>query len=202
MLNSPAASTVYLQGTSGRKKRTEQFVVSDELSRILTSVSSTTQRRALCAIDRYGIELVKFKNGFTALHWAARMNRLDICKYLLSRKGDPNARDDHNKIPFDYATSKDIRDLLRPENDEVLLHQIVDMGSLSGTHQKCLKTIATYGWSSLKWGGGWTILHWAYQEERQDIIDFLKLIGVPLEIPDDKGRLPVYYDKSGRFTRG
>jgi len=198
MMNSPAASTIYL-----REKRKQTITsVSPELSAILLTIPSSNQRKALTAIEKYGMEMVRFKNGFTALHWAAKSNRLDICKYLISRKADLSIRDDQGKFPVDYATRDDVRGLITPTTSgRELLTQIVDLDSLSQTHRKCLETIASHGWSTLRWGGGWTILHWAHQEGRQDIIQYLKSINVPMDIPDDKGRLPVYYANNNIHTK-
>jgi hypothetical protein len=197
MINSPAASTVYLSGSVRKhRKRTEPYTPSSELAPILLTITSSTQRRALCAIDKYGIEMVNFKNGFTALHWAAKANRADVCKYLLSRKADPSVLDDQRKTPFDYANRLDVKELLRPGPRKQLLKDVVDLASLPVTHRACLETIAEHGWSSLRWGGGWTILHWAYQHDRQDVIQYLRSAGVPMDIPDDKGRLPLDYSKN------
>jgi hypothetical protein len=53
--------------------------------------------------------------------------------------------------------------------------------------------VSKHGWSKLKWGGGWTIMHWAFQEGRDDVIQYLKSVGVSDQIKDNKGRIPSYY---------
>lgn len=194
---SPAASTVYLSGVDtsrSRKSRARSNLdlhrPSPELTRLLPTIGHALHRRALIAIDKYGIEMVKWKNGFTALHWAAKSNRPDICKYLLTRGANPDLLDDSGKPPRHYTTSQSVVDLLCPPNT---LLSMVDLSSLPASQVECLETVSKHGWSKLKWGGGWTIMHWAFQEGRDDVIQYLKSVGVSDQIKDNKGRIPSYY---------
>jgi len=201
---SPGASTVYLSGgeTSRRGKSKfrrdlDSYRPTPELAKILPSISRAVHRRALVAIDKYGIEMVKWKNGFSALHWAAKSNRPDICIYLLSRGADPTAQDDSGKLPKDYTTSEAVLGVLTPALDP--LHTMVDFSTLPSTQAECLETVARFGWSKLKWGGGWTIMHWAFQTGRDDVIQYLRSIGVPDDLKDDKGRIPSDYSRKINF---
>ena len=83
-LYSPAASTIYLSSRSrkGRARGIEN--ISPELQAVISRVSSSTHRKALLAIDQYGISGVKYKNGFTALHWASKAGLTDVVSYLIS----------------------------------------------------------------------------------------------------------------------
>lgn len=198
---SPGASTVYLSGCdTGRRAKSrirqdlESYRPSPELARLLPTISRAVHRKALVAIDKYGIEMVKWKNGFSALHWAAKSDRPDICTYLIARGADPSARDDQGQCPRDYTSSSAVIEVLAgPPNT---LQSMVDISTLPPTQLECLETISKHGWSRLKWGGGWTIMHWAFQENRKDVIAYLKSLGVSEDqLKDDKGRLPEYYGK-------
>ena len=162
---------------------------------ILPKVTSSIHRRALIAIDRFGPNAVTYKNGFTALHWASKSGHSDIVRYLITRGADLRAKDSEGKTPQDYAdaradaeTSLLLRTQLKP-----LLKEMVELDSLREPCRKALEAIERHGWNSLKWGGGFTILHWAYQNQRDDVIAYCKMIGVPMDVRDNEGRLPVNY---------
>ena len=188
-LNSPAASTIYMGSSRyGRSMRRDSMHVSRELEAILPSVSSSVHRKALIAIDRHGMHAVKWRNGFTALHWACRVGNARVCNYLLSRGADPNARDSTGRLPSDYGTITD--------PNATGLFESVDIASLPEPQRRALEAMERHGWRSLKWGGGWTILHWAYQHNRADVIDYCKNAGMPIDIKDDKGLTPSHYAPS------
>lgn len=56
-------------------------------------------------IERYGLPPnLSDKDGCTLLHWAAINNRLQIVKYLISRRADVNAVGGINgEIPLQWA---------------------------------------------------------------------------------------------------
>ena len=203
-LFSPAASTIYLRSRIHPKHRPQNYsTVSVELQQILPSVSSSMHRKALMAIDRFGIDAVRYKNGFTALHWACKSGNTEVIRYLVAKGANLHQTDDVGKSPQDYADERDdpnasilLQDLsgkdVRDRNI-FALSRTVDLASLKEPHKKALEAIAKHGWSSLKWGGGWTIVHWAYQNGRQDVIDFCKRLNVPFNIPDERGKLPAHY---------
>ena len=201
-MNSPAASTIYLQSRSRSFSRNSiDPEVSSPLRRVLPSVGSTMHRNALITIDRNGIDSVKFRKGFTALHWAYKVGNHEAVRYLLAVGADPDALDADGKRPMDYSTKTSgagpVRRRFDIENEYIpsrpKLSDCVDAMSLREPHRKALEAVEKYGWDSLKWGGGWTILHWAYQENRSDVIEFCRLHGVPADVRDEQGKCPADY---------
>jgi hypothetical protein len=187
LMNSPVASTIHL-GTSGRKSTLNRsaFPISSELERISARIVSSVHRKALIAIDRYGVDAIKWRRGFTALHWAYREGLHEVVEYLIGRGADEEAVDDCGKKPADYSK----------KNMKVLrlgLVELVDLASLPLPQRRALEAMDQYGWESLKWGGGYTILHWAYQSQRGDVIAYCRSIGFPFSIRDAKGKLPQDY---------
>ena len=156
-MNSPAASTIYLNQPKSLLRRASESVLSPELESILSTVNTVTHRRALIAIEKHGIEAVKWKRGFTALHWAEKIERDDIIEFLLKRGADATAQDDDGLIPRDYRKKRRI-------------DEMVKLKDMPESHRKCLEAISRHGWSNMKWAGGWTIMHWAFQEGRDDVI--------------------------------
>lgn len=188
-VHSPLASTIFAMGSSRVSRRRNDPNVSAELKAILPTISSYTHRRALIAVDRYGYQSVKWTRGFTALHWAWKINRMDIVHYLLTKGADPNAVDEHGRTPSDYEPKQKAAD------GSLSLQEMVDLSSLPASQKSCLEVISKRGWNALKWTGGWTILHWAYQENREDIIKYLKSIGVSDDMVDSDGKRPMDYAK-------
>ena len=187
LMNSPIASTIYL-GRSIQKSRINKSLapISQELDGILTQVSSSVHRNALIAIEKYGVDVIKWKRGFTALHWAYREGLTDVINYLINRGADENALDELGKKPIDYRR-------IDEGVARMTLPKLVDLASLPLPQRKALEAIARYGWETLKWSGGFTILHWAYQSHRDDVINYCKLIGMPSTLKDDRGKLPQDY---------
>lgn len=205
-LFSPAASTIYLRSSlHPRRRRRERSLsvkpISDDLQKILDTVASSAHRKALTAIDRFGLDAVKYKRGFTALHWACKVGNQEVVKYLLSKGADITLRDDDGMSPQDYTdargdmeTSRILDSHCRDKGDHLtLLRRIVDLSTLKESHKRALEAIAAHGWSSVKWGGGWTILHWAFQQNRRDVIDFCRHINSPFDTRDEHGRIPADY---------
>ncbi len=51
--------------------------------------------------------------GFTALHWAAMTNKLEVAKLLLRKKADINAREyQYQLTPLDVAKSRQFKDMV------------------------------------------------------------------------------------------
>jgi len=195
-LDSPAASTIYLQNRSRDSRKSHQ--VSAQLESILPSVSSSMHRKALIAIDQTGLSAVKFKKGFSALHWASKTGNTEVVKYLLSKGADPDQEDDEGKTAHDYAMdnySLETSFVLKKDKAKRRLKDMVNLDNLPESHRRALEAVEKHGWSTLKWAGGWTILHWAYQTGRDDVIRYCNAIGVPHDLVDDKGKLPVHYSR-------
>ena len=152
--------------------------VSPELERLLPTISSGVHRKALLAIDQLGLHAVKWKRGFTALHWAAKTGRTDIYEYLISKGADAGLKDEDGKTAADYACMQTACSL--PKN-------------LPPAHQKAVDAIERIGWANVKWAGGWTLLHWGFQAGRPDVIAYCQSKGVPLTIKDAKGNSPQFY---------
>ncbi len=187
-INSPLASTIHLLRSTRRSRQRSFEAISSELRSILTTVSSYVHRRALIAIDRYGYHTVKWTRGFTALHWAWKVNRIDIVEYLLRKGADANARDDRGRLPIDHRPQLENKIV-----ESIRLSDMVDLSTLPISQKACLEVVESRGWNALKWAGGWTILHWAYQEGRRDVIEYLQKIGVPDNLRDAEGRTPSEY---------
>jgi hypothetical protein len=198
-LNSPAASTIYLRSRSrscNQQSGTREQLLSSPLRRAMRLVTSSVHRKALMTIDKYGIDSVRCKNGFTALHWAYKVGNFEVVEYLLSVGADPNSRDSDGKLPRDYIKNDAVSQPQKTDNLHYKpLSELVHLQSLRDPHRKALEAIEKHGWSSVKWGGGWTILHWAFQENRQDVIQFCRMHGAPFDIRDENGRLPAEYRK-------
>ena len=192
-------STIYLR--SNRSQKQDDIKISGTLRKILPTIQSSVHRKALIAIDQQGIGAVKFKNGFTALHWAYRISNHEVVQYLLSRGADPGATDSAGMKPEDYApwclvpkSTFQTRSQKHLELDS--LHLAMDMDSLTPLHRRALESVAKHGWNSVKWAGGWTILHWAFQTGRKDVIEYCRSLGVSFDLPDKDGKCPHEYAKS------
>lgn len=55
-------------------------------------------------------------NKWTALHWAAKSNHLEIVKLLLDKGAKKELKNDKENIPFDLAQSEEIKTLLMTTN--------------------------------------------------------------------------------------
>ena len=52
------------------------------------------------------------KTGFTALHWAAMTNKIEVAKFLIKKGADVNIRDSKmNMSPLDVAQAKGFKDM-------------------------------------------------------------------------------------------
>lgn len=208
-LNSPAASTIYLRSSIHPRRRQRERSLSEkrispDLRKILHTVTSSAHRKALMAIERFGLDAVKYKRGFTALHWACKVGNQEVVKYLLGKGADISLRDDDGMSPQDYTDARGDMETSRLLDSHcmdkghhlALLERLVDLKTLKESHKRALEAIATHGWSCVKWGGGWTILHWAFQHNREDVIDFCRRIDAPFDTRDENGNIPVYYAKN------
>ena len=51
--------------------------------------------------------------GYTPLHYAARMNNTDVAELLLKQGADATLKDDRGRTPLDIAREPAMQDLLR-----------------------------------------------------------------------------------------
>jgi hypothetical protein len=69
-------------------------------------------------VNSPALEKDKYENGkiinATPLMLASMLNKLAIVKFLLEKRADPNKKDIHGKTAYDYAQTKEMRDLLEP----------------------------------------------------------------------------------------
>ena len=148
---------------------------------------------ALDAIEKFGINAVKWADGFTALHWAAENGRLEICKFLVSKEADPQAKDKRGRSPIDLAARGGHLEIVK-----FLKNNLPDEGGqfegIPMEFVKALDAIKSHGWKSLKWAGGWSALHWAAQEGRIDMVRYLVDVAkAPAGLADKAGRSPSFY---------
>merc|ERR1712008_225187 len=59
--------------------------------------------RVLQQVEREGWHSVKFRSGYTLLHWAASKGRSDFCSHFLCLGAQPRSRDASGRTPFDCA---------------------------------------------------------------------------------------------------
>eukprot|EP00927_Polykrikos_kofoidii_P022322 TRINITY_DN20870_c0_g1_i1.p1 TRINITY_DN20870_c0_g1~~TRINITY_DN20870_c0_g1_i1.p1 ORF type:complete len:2012 (-),score=427.80 TRINITY_DN20870_c0_g1_i1:140-6175(-) len=67
-------------------------------------------RTVLDQIEAQGWHTVKWKNGYTMLHWAASKGHTDLCTYLVQLDADPNEEDNQGKTPLSCALEADHED--------------------------------------------------------------------------------------------
>lgn len=60
-------------------------------------------REVLQQIERSGWESVEWERGFTLLHWAAKHDRAELCRWLLQQGADEQAADASGQSAVDYA---------------------------------------------------------------------------------------------------
>jgi hypothetical protein len=83
------------------------------------------QKLLLHDVQTHGWHNVKWKNGFTLLHWACKQGDLDLVKFFVSECGAlPGQEDDFNLKPIDYAKKypkdKTVRKWLEQEFDAIV----------------------------------------------------------------------------------
>merc|ERR1712083_539339 len=54
-------------------------------------------------IETQGWHMMKWKDGYTMLHWAAQNGHEDLCRYLVQLGADPAAKDGQDLSPADFA---------------------------------------------------------------------------------------------------
>ena len=66
---------------------------------------------------RYGADVnARGDQGYTRLHYAARMNNIDVAELRLKQGADAALKDDRGRTPLDLAREPAMQDLLRPHS--------------------------------------------------------------------------------------
>lgn len=60
----------------------------------------------------YGEEVNQTSNGMTPLMYAAKYNRVDVVKFLISKGAEPNTKSDKGFTALDYAEQTGARDVV------------------------------------------------------------------------------------------
>jgi ankyrin repeat protein len=66
--------------------------------------------------------------GATPLHLAAQRRRAEMCRFLVSKSADVNAKDNRGKTPYDYSDDNEIRELLAPTVNTKRLRRLEPSG--------------------------------------------------------------------------
>jgi len=64
-------------------------------------------KQVLVNIHKVGWRGMKWKEGFTMLHWATKKGKLDLCEYLVQLDADPSASDSSGATPISMAAGND-----------------------------------------------------------------------------------------------
>ena len=60
-----------------------------------------------------------------------------------------------------------------------------------------LEAVATHGWDAVRWAGGWSVLHWAAHQGREDMVRWLtREVKAPLHGQDNAGKTAWHYAKA------
>lgn len=130
----------------------------------------------------------KGPSGWTLLHWAAHYNFKDISATLLKMGADPTlkTKDDYQQLPLDFVqdTKSDLFNLLyeSTRSADQLLAETTLFAKISSSLSDCsldlVKDALKKGLSvNYKDSAGWTLLHWAALNKREDIVSYLLEIG-------------------------
>lgn len=146
-----------------------------------------------------------WEDGFSPMHWAAKNGRRDIMEYLLNIR-DGNAMlaqsDKFGRSPLMYAQDAQRQRLTRWLQDEVVnvqgprqeygQGQLPQIADLPEPYLRVLQQIWQFGWASMNWRDGFTMLHWAANKGRADVCKFLSEppINADLRARDAQGRTP------------
>lgn len=134
--------------------------------------------------------------GFSPMHWASQNGRRDVMEFLLTLDGGQalmNARDTEGKTPLAHAKGRSpvlmswMRSVGATEPPRVWPFPRPDLRA-AAAYLPVFEQIETYGWHSLSWGNGYTVLHWAAESGFADICEYLIALGADVSHIDAFGR--------------
>lgn len=190
-------------------------------------------QKVLKQVVSQGWDSVHWKDGFTMLHWAASKGEVDLARYLIQLRADPDVRDDtHQRTPLDWAeheghaeavemlrrqsrtrlserlSSKtgflkqqarsslpaspfggsqgsDVRDARR-KSEAPIRRRSRRKSAIPEGYLPVLEEIDQQGWNNMQWTRGFTLLHWAAQNDQPELVEQLfQKAADPLQRDDD-----------------
>jgi len=190
-------------------------------------------QKVLKQVVSQGWESVHWKDGFTMLHWAASKGEVDLARYLIQLRADPDARDDtHQRTPLDWAEQEGHLEAVEMLRRQSRTRLSARLSSRSGFLQQArsslpasplsqgtsevkegrrkseapirrrsrrkstipaaylpvLEEIDQQGWNNMQWTRGFTLLHWAAQNDQPDLVEQLFAKAADPLQRDDDGR--------------
>jgi ankyrin repeat protein len=133
-------------------------------------------------------------SGWTLLHWAAHYNFKDITATLLTMGTDPTlkTKDEYQQVPLDFVqdTKSDLFNLLY-ESTRSVDQSLADATLFAKISSSLSDYSLDFVKDALKKGlpvnyqdsVGWTLLHWAALNKREDIVSYLLEIGASSNTP-------------------
>ncbi|CAK8987809.1 unnamed protein product [Durusdinium trenchii] len=188
-------------------------------------------QQVLKQVVQEGWGSVHWKDGFTMLHWAASKGEVELARYLLQLRADPEARDDtHHRTPLDWAEHEghsQAAEMLRRQSRSRLSGRLSSSGgafrqarsslpapaspsyeaanrrkseaimrrrssrrksTIPEGYLPVLEEIDQRGWNNMQWTRGFTLLHWAAQNDKPDLVEQLFAKAADPMQQDDDGR--------------
>ena len=133
---------------------------------------------------------LRWKDGYSILHWAAKRGDAELCAWILSLGGDVTLVDANGKNPLAYA-----QEAGNAETQQVLERamQRVKRFDLPPDYVKALEAVERKGWDRVRWGdAGFTLLHYAARKGRDDLVAHLLGLGA-LDAEDSKNTSALGY---------
>lgn len=139
-------------------------------------------------------------DGHSPMHWAAHNGRHDIIEYLLNNGGEDLLRghDKHGHSVLYYSQQgkhKALGHWLSQEHGLAShpVHQApkTQQFDLPPTYMKVLEQIQTFGWRSMSWKEGFTMLHWAAKQGHGDLCRALVQYDADPSSADSHDRTPI-----------
>jgi len=171
------------------------------LLQVSSALGDVPDAVVLMLLDTTVGSATEFDEGFSPMHWAAKQGRRDIVEYLLALKDGGNllaAQDKYGCQPVSYA-SELISQWLQEEMSrqmstsirrEFMPDQAPPIRDLPEPYLRVLQQIQQYGWNSMNWRDGYSMLHWAASKGRGDVCEMLARppIDADLDARDREGR--------------